>query len=184
MGPNRCYIPVWLIGFIGQVWVMIALTRKADYALIALSHLARSPEQVFSSREIAARYGAPQSTLTNIMKRLTRAGILVSERGARGGYGLARPAERISLYNVIEAVDGPPSLVQCVSGTDLSEPGRCEIAETCPIQRPVRRIHERLVGWLREVTLADIARSAEEEMICDITMSPVSADYAAQELAG
>lgn len=168
---------------IGRMGLMIALSRKADYALIALSHLARSPEQVFSCREIASRYRVPLATLTNTMKVLTRAGILVSERGAHGGYGLARAAVRITLYDIIEAVDGPPSLVRCVERWDGSENGRCDIAETCPVRLPVRRIHNRLVAVLREVTLAEIAQSSEEEIICDITPSPVSATFTVQELA-
>jgi len=167
----------------GRVWLMIALSRKADYALIALSHLARDPDQVFSCREIASRYRVPLSTLTNTMKELARAGILMSERGARGGYGLARAAERTTLYDIIEAVDGPPSLVQCIEGGDASGNGRCDIAETCPVRLPVRRIHDRLVAVLREVTLAEIAQSSEEEIICDITPSPVSATFTVQELA-
>ncbi len=134
---------------IGRVSLMIALSRKADYALIALTHLARSPEQVFSCREIANRYRVPLSTLTNTMKALTRAGMLISERGSHGGYGLAHPAERITLYDIIEAVDGPPSLVQCVEGWQGSDNGRCDIAETCPVRLPVRRIHDRLVEVLR-----------------------------------
>jgi len=166
----------------GRVWLMIALSRKADYALIALSHLARNPDQVFSCREIAGRYRVPLSTLTNTMKELARAGILMSERGARGGYGLARAAERTTLYDIIEAVDGPPSLVQCIEGGDSSGNGRCEIAETCPVRLPVRRVHDRLVAVLREITLTDMVQSSEEEMICDITLSPESATLVVQEL--
>jgi DNA-binding IscR family transcriptional regulator len=96
---------------------------------------------------------------------------------------LARAAERITLYRIIEAVDGTPSLVQCVESGDSSDYGRCEIAKTCPVRGPVRRIQARLVALLRDVTLADIAQSSEEEMVFDITPQPISATLAVQELA-
>ena len=92
---------------------MFALTKKTDYALIALSHLAKSEDSVVSARTLAEISGIPFSILTNIMKELAHASIVKSERGPHGGYTLARPSDTISLHELITTIEGPFQFVQC-----------------------------------------------------------------------
>src|SRR5215510_2114177 len=93
---------------------MLALTKKVDYGLIALCHLANHRDEMATAREIAARYHLPPALLMNVMKSVAQAGLVRSSRGARGGYELAQPPEAITLNAIIEAIEGPVRFVQCV----------------------------------------------------------------------
>ncbi|MBK8914843.1 MAG: Rrf2 family transcriptional regulator [Phycisphaerales bacterium] len=135
---------------------MLSLTKKAEYALIAMYHLARAEaDAVWSARDISIRHGVPLPLLMNVLKTLHRAGLVRSTRGARGGYTLDRPAVSISLAEVIEAVEGPVALVECVGEADAH--GGCDLADSCPIRAPIARIHARLRQVLADVSLADVA---------------------------
>ncbi len=134
---------------------MLALTRKTEYALIALCHLARQGRKVVSAREVAEAHEVPLPLLMNVLKRLNRSGFLVSVRGAHGGYMLERPPGEITLEALVEAVEGPVHLVRCVN-TDHESKG-CDIAAGCPIRGAIYRVHERLRRFFSEVTIADLA---------------------------
>ena len=135
---------------------MLALTKKTDYALIALSHLAKQPGGIVSAREIARVYHLPLPILTNILKMLAQTGVLISVRGASGGYGLARPAEAITLHELIAAIEGPFQFVRCVIAEP--EPGQnsCDLESSCPLRLPAHRIRERLKEFLENMTLSEI----------------------------
>jgi Rrf2 family protein len=93
---------------------MLTLTRKTDYALIALTHLSQNRETCTSAREIATLYGLPLPLLMNVLKLLGQQGLAKSVRGPKGGYQLALPASEITLHDIILAVEGPIQLVQCI----------------------------------------------------------------------
>ena len=151
---------------------MLSFTRKTDYALISLVHIAREKGQCCSAREIASHYGMPMPLLMNILKVLNQHGITRSVRGPRGGYQLAKSPEDITLYEIILAVDGPVALVHClekkecginVTGKDtivetvhLSRPRGCDLKTVCPVRGQVHRVHHKLVGFLKEVNLKDL----------------------------
>jgi len=146
---------------------MLAFNRKTDYALISLAHMANEPSHYWSARKLANHYGMPLPLLMNVLKMLANKGLVRSERGPRGGYQLAKPPGRISLHDVIVAVDGPVALVQCLEKAvgkngRGSRNGGCELSSRCPVQRSVHRIHHRLVGFLKTVTLADITGGTPE----------------------
>jgi len=135
---------------------VLALTKKTDYALIALCHLAGTSFRVVSAREMAEAHGVPLPILTNILKGLTRAGIVFSERGALGGYRLARPAESINLHELITAIEGPFQFVRCVSGESETGASSCELEQSCPIRSPAHKIRHRLIELLEAVSLSDL----------------------------
>lgn len=139
---------------------MLAFTRKTDYALIALTHLAQHSDECNSAREIASRYGVPLPLLMNILKVLTQQGLAQSVRGPRGGYRLAVPPDRISLNDIIGAVEGPVQLVQCVEWYQNKARGKlktgCDLMAACPVRPTIHRVHARLVEFLATVTLADV----------------------------
>ena len=141
---------------------MLAITRKTDYAFIALTHLAQEPDGCTSAREIAERYGIPLPLLMNILKLLTHEGLANSSRGPRGGYSLAMAAGEITLYDVVRAVEGPIHLVQCTESREGESADEnkldCDLVGCCPVRSPIQRIHERLVAFLEETTLADLAQ--------------------------
>jgi Rrf2 family protein len=143
---------------------MLSLTRKTDYALIALAHMAQDPEGCCSAREIATRYRVPLPLLMNILKLLTRQGLAKSARGPHGGYTLSVPPGDITLYDVIRAVEGPVQLVQCVEHHHAGPPEgaglRCGLIASCPVHSPIQLVHNKLVEFLSGVTLADVVQSA------------------------
>jgi Rrf2 family protein len=98
------------------------LSRQADYAIRAISHLATLPEgQLVQTREIALSQDIPDKYLPTIVRTLARAGLLRTLRGSHGGVSLARPAAQISLWEVVEAIDGPVLLNRC-----MIRPGECK----------------------------------------------------------
>src|SRR5947207_7955996 len=101
---------------------MLRLSKKADYALIAMKHLAlRGDLGSSSAREIAGLYGIPIELMAKVLQRLVRRGLLASHQGTRGGYQLARVPAQISIADVIQAIDGPVAVTAC-----SAEEGQCE----------------------------------------------------------
>jgi Rrf2 family protein len=137
---------------------MLKLTKKADYGLIALKHLAlRSATGSACTKDIAEAYGIPVSLLSKILQRLARNGFLKSEQGTNGGYRLARDARFITALEVIRAIDGPIILTACF--TDHSE---CTHSDRCSVREPLKKVHEGILRLLQSITIADICRDDME----------------------
>lgn len=150
---------------------MLTLTKKTEYALIALSHLSRQDERVICAREIAEASGISQSILTNVLKTLATAEIVISERGSCGGYGLDRSLASISLLELITVVEGPFRFVQCVIVDGILDKSPCELESTCPIRPPTLKIHDRLKQFLEHISLAEILGEPET---CPSAMAELS----------
>lgn len=135
---------------------MLALTKKTDYAIIALSEMARRHGEIVNAREIAKRFGLPAALLIKVLKMLAQGEFVRSIRGAKGGYTLALPADRITLASIIATIEGPAKFVQCATDPEPGE-SPCELAKSCPVTRPMRRVHDRLTELLNQVTLAELA---------------------------
>ena len=135
---------------------MLALSRKTGYSLIALSVLAGHGSSVVPARQIAAETGAPLPVLTNALKDLVRAGIVTSERGACGGYSLAKEPNAVSLHDLITAIEGPFHFVRCVVTDAHTANSTCSLVASCPTRLPARRLHVRLEGFLKSITLAEL----------------------------
>lgn len=132
---------------------MLRLSKKADYALIAMKHLATRPDGPSSSaREIAETYGIPLELLAKVLQRLVRARLLVSVQGTRGGYRLGRSADTINVADVIQAVDGPVTVTAC-SPDDHG----CDQYSKCSIRDPLWKIKERILEALTVVTISEMA---------------------------
>jgi Rrf2 family protein len=131
---------------------MLRLSKKSDYALIAMKHLAAQADRGASSaREIALQYDIPVELLAKVLQRLVRRGLLVSHQGTRGGYRLARPAVSISIADVIQAIDGPLTMTAC-SEDDLT----CGQYSSCSVRDPLWRIKDRIVAALASCTVMDL----------------------------
>ncbi len=132
---------------------MLRLSKKADYALIAMKHLAeKGGVPSTSAREIAEQYDIPIELLAKVLQRLVRTGLLVSTQGTRGGYALGRAANVISVADVIQAIDGPLTVTAC-----STEKNDCEQYSKCSIRDPLWQIRERIVAALADVTLSEMA---------------------------
>ncbi len=140
---------------------MIRLSKLADYGIVIATHLARQPERQQTAPEIAAATAVPLPMTSKILKLLTRGEVLVSHRGARGGYGLARPAGTISISEVIEALDGPIAMTSCIEPS-LSD---CGILSLCPARANWQRINSAVREALDGVTLAEMVQSIPEAFL-------------------
>lgn len=133
---------------------MLRLSKKADYALIAMKHLALKGGQGASSsaREIAEEHEVPIELLAKVLQRLVRSGLLESHQGTRGGYQLSRPPECISVADVLQAIDGPLRVTACSTDDE-----QCDQFASCSVRDPLWRIKERILDTLRSSTVAEIA---------------------------
>ena len=132
---------------------MLKLTKKADYGLIALKHLAvNCPGGGASAKDIAETYGIPLALLAKILQKLVRNGLLISEQGANGGYRLARDARQITALEVVRTLDGPIILTAC-----FTEHGECSHSEKCIVRAPLRKVHEGILRLLDSITISDMS---------------------------
>jgi len=144
---------------------MLKLTKKADYGLIALKHLAVNCGEVSSSaKAIAECYGIPQPLLAKILQKLTKIGLLQSLPGTNGGYRLARSPRSITALEVIRAIDGPIILTAC-----FTEHGACEQSEKCTVRAPLRKVHEGILNLLNTITISDMSRDEPTETLLRIS---------------
>lgn len=148
---------------------MLSLTKRTEYALIALQYMiadgavadesrslgGRAPA---SAREIAERYKVPLPLLMNILKKLSTQGVLMSIRGAKGGYALARDPRQFTLAELIRLLEGPIALVDCACPPEQRAEAyaNCRISGDCPIRQPLHGLHRRLMGFLETVTVWDV----------------------------
>ena len=132
---------------------MLRLSKKADYALMAMKHLAqKGGAPSTSAREIAEQYDIPIELMAKVLQRLVRTGLLISTQGTRGGYLLSRAAGSISVADVIQAIEGPFTVTAC-----STEKNDCEQYGKCSIRDPLWQIRERIVAALGTVTIAEMA---------------------------
>jgi Rrf2 family protein len=144
---------------------MLTLSRKTDYALVAVSALAAWSPAALSARELADRLGMPPAMLRNVLKDLAGAGVLSSVQGSHGGYMLARDASDILVGEVIRAIEGDPVLARCCTSEDAA-PGEalCPIESGCRIKGAVRRLHLRVRDLIGSVTVRDLLDAEEHDV--------------------
>jgi Rrf2 family protein len=131
---------------------MLRLSKKADYALMAMKHLAtRHDAASCSAREIAEAYEIPLELLAKVLQRLVRSRLLVSVQGTRGGYRLSRAASAIAIADVIQAVDGPLTVTAC-----SDEDHNCDQYSKCNVRDPLWKVRGRIVDALSTVSVADL----------------------------
>jgi Rrf2 family protein len=136
---------------------MLKLTKKADYGLMAMKHFAEHAAQgACSAKDVAESYGIPPEALAKILQRLAKAGLLHSQHGINGGYTLARPANEISAYEVIRAIDGPLFITSCITVR-----GECGQSDKCTIREPLRKVNESIEQVLRRIKIAEMTEESE-----------------------
>lgn len=141
---------------------MLALTRKTDYAMVALAELAGRGATWASAREIARTTGVSLPVLTNVLHLLVQNGLVVSSMGAKGGYRLARDPQRISLADVIVAIEGPVHLTTCgAHERPLPPEQQCGLEPSCRLRKPMQRVQRHVRNMLSQVTLASLLWEAE-----------------------
>ncbi|TRX01465.1 SUF system Fe-S cluster assembly regulator [Candidatus Methylobacter oryzae] len=148
---------------------MLRLSKLTDYATVILSFMARDGSQMRAAMEIATMTGIALPTVSKILKLLVNANVLISTRGAKGGYALARMPEEISVAAVISALEGPIALTEC----SISHQG-CEQASRCDILGNWGLINQTIHNALESVTVADLIRPV---VVPEEVLIPVSSLY-------
>ena len=134
---------------------MLRMSKMADYGTVIMTSIARAPGQVHSATELAERIGVAVPTVSKVLKTLAHGGLLVSLRGAKGGYTLPRPAAEISVAQIIGAMDGPIGMTEC-----STSPGLCVQESCCSIRSNWQKVNHILLEALEKVTLEQMAQPA------------------------
>ena len=138
---------------------MLKLTKKADYGLMAMKHLAEHSDQgSCSAKDVADAYGIPQEALAKILQRLAKAGLLHSQHGINGGYTLARDPRTISAFEVIQAIDGPLFITSCVTVR-----GECDQTDRCNIREPLRKVNQSIEDVLKRIKISQMKEEPEPD---------------------
>ena len=138
---------------------MLRLSKKADYGLMAMKHLAEhAHEGACSAKDVADAYHIPPQLLAKILQRLVKAGLLHSQHGTHGGYTLSRDSGKITAFEVIRAIDGPLFITSCITVR-----GECDQTDRCTIREPLRRVNQSIEDVLRSISISDMREEAEAE---------------------
>lgn len=128
---------------------MIRMSKLTDYGIVLLTHMAMGPaERVHTAQDLAEVSRVPLPTASKILKQLARAGLVVSHRGRKGGYSLARSPDDVSVADVICAIEGPIGITEC--GTEVA--GACSLEAICAARSrwgPISRAIARALGGVR-----------------------------------
>ena len=135
---------------------MLRMSKLTDYGTVVMTYLAREPDRVHNAAEVASNIHVPQATVSKILKVLARGNLLTPQRGAKGGYSLARRPAEITMADIIDAMEGRPvALTEC-SGS----PGVCVQESSCSVRGNWQRINDAVRGALAGVTLEEMAQPA------------------------
>lgn len=131
---------------------MIRLSRKMEYALVAVKYMAgKIPGELTSAKEISDKFHTPFDATARVMQALAQKGLLKSEQGALGGYFISKDLNRVSLYDVLEVIEGPTQIVKC-----LQKDEACDVQAHCNIVSPVHTLNQKLVQFYSGLKLKDL----------------------------
>jgi FeS assembly SUF system regulator len=140
---------------------MLRISKLTDYGIVLLATFAgRAAGATCNARELAEATQLPFPMVGKVLKTLAQAELLVSHRGAKGGYALARPPETITVAEIIEALEGPIALVECSAG-----PGQCGQESSCHVRDPWQVIHSTIRSTLTHVTLDGLVRPRDGALL-------------------
>jgi FeS assembly SUF system regulator len=144
---------------------MLKLSKKADYGLIAVKHLAGNGNtDSCSASEIAEACGMSAALTAKVLQKLAKAGLIVSRHGSGGGYQLARHPQEISAFEVISAIDGPLAITSCVTTH-----GECGQAPTCSVREPLRRVNDSILQILKAVTISQMSDDSAKHVLINLS---------------
>ena len=150
---------------------MLKLSKKADYALIAVKHLAtRQDLHACSAHEIAQEYGISGTLMAKVLQTLARQGLVAAKHGASGGYQLAKAPEQVSALEVISAIEGPVLITSCVSSH-----GPCYAMERCSVREPLRRVNEGILQLLSALKMSQLSEETPEPVLVELGQDAVGA---------
>lgn len=140
---------------------MLRITKQSDYAIVLMTHIVSTEDRWLNASDLAAQAGLPQPIVSKILKLLTRGRLLDSRRGVKGGYCLARSCSEITVAEIIEALEGPISVTECIE----ESPGECSQEAFCRVRGNWQRINHVLRDALSEITLEEMARPGSDALV-------------------
>ena len=140
---------------------MLRITKQSDYAIVLMTHIVSTEDRWLNASELATQAGLPQPIVSKILKLLTRGRLLESHRGVKGGYCLARSSSEITVAEIIEALEGPISVTECIE----ESPGECSQEAFCRVRGNWQRINHVLRDALSEITLEEMARPGSNALV-------------------
>src|SRR5712692_5135636 len=150
---------LWIVQKVSRT--MFKLSKKADYGLIAVKHLAMHRQQhACSASEIAEEYGISATLMAKVLQKLAHGSLVAAKHGSSGGYQLAKDPSHISALDVISAIDGPVLITSCVLSLDNSE-----TTERCSVKEPLRRVNESILSVLSAVTISQMSEDPQERSL-------------------
>ncbi len=146
---------------------MLKLSKKADYGLIALKHLAQHTHVTSSSAaEIAEHYGISTQLMAKVLQKLARGGLVTAKHGATGGYTLAKDPAHITVLDALNAIDGPQFITSCVTNH-----GECIQSVTCTVREPLRRVNETIMHVLSGFTISQMTQGPGPDAVIELKAS-------------
>ena len=143
---------------------MLKLSKKADYGLIALKHLAmHGSEGSASANDIAEAYGISATLMAKVLQKLAKGGLVAARHGSSGGYTLGREASKITALDVITAIDGPLFITSCVTHR-----GQCFQTSTCTVREPLRRVNDSILEVLNKVTISQMTDDSPSSEVVEL----------------
>ena len=132
------------------------LNRKVEFALIALRHMhAKSPGVLSTAKEISDIYGCSFDVTARVLQKLAQVGLLKSVQGAQGGYQIVQDLQKVSFYQLNEALVGPLEIARCLHESGSS----CEIRSSCNIVTPVQRLNQKLQDFYKDLPILELFAS-------------------------
>ncbi|MEC7759617.1 MAG: Rrf2 family transcriptional regulator [Candidatus Neomarinimicrobiota bacterium] len=132
---------------------MLKITRKVEYALIALRHMQlKESEELTSTKEIATRYGVPQQLLAKTLQHMARDGIIQAVQGSAGGYRIAINLDQISMKDFFERLEGPLGMMDCYFDSDCIQMGACNI------RVPIQRINDNMRNLFSQMSVQEVTQ--------------------------
>ena len=132
---------------------MLKITRKVEYALIALRHMQlKQSEELTSTKEIATRYGVPQQLLAKTLQHMARDGIIEAVQGSAGGYRVATNLDQISMKDFFEKLEGPLGMMDCYFDSDCIQIGACNI------RIPIQRINDNMRNLFSQMSVQEVTQ--------------------------
>ena len=125
-----------------------------DYGVVVMAQLAQARDDVVTAPDLASAAGLPAPTVAKILKRMGQSGLVTATRGIHGGYALSRPAEAISVADIIAALEGPLAVTACVDGATGES---CTVESLCLIRGCWDRVNAAVSRTLKSMSLAEIA---------------------------
>ena len=138
---------------------MLRVTKLADYGIVILTYLAAHRENTYNARDIASFVNLPLPVVSKVLKLLGKSGLVISQRGIKGGYCLAYPPEEITVAAIIRAVEGPIAVTECNTSGD------CELQTGCPVRTNWRLINRTIQSALEGISLAEMTQPLAQPLV-------------------